>query len=49
MEQEIVRIWQQEKKTVLFVTNIIDEAIYIGDRIVVLEGKLPGRGCIPPT
>jgi ABC-type nitrate/sulfonate/bicarbonate transport system ATPase subunit len=43
MEQEIVRIWQQEKKTVLFVTNNIDEAIYIGDRIVVMEGKLPGR------
>lgn len=43
MEQEIVRIWEQEKKTVLFVTNNIDEAIYIGDRIVVLEGKLPGR------
>lgn len=43
MEQEIVRVWQQEKKTVLFVTNNIDEAIYIGDRIVVMEGKLPGR------
>jgi NitT/TauT family transport system ATP-binding protein/sulfonate transport system ATP-binding protein len=43
MEQEIVRIWQQEKKTVLFVTNNIDEAIFIGDRIVVMEGKLPGR------
>lgn len=43
MEQEIVRVWQQEKKTILFVTNNIDEAIYIGDRIVVMEGKLPGR------
>jgi NitT/TauT family transport system ATP-binding protein/sulfonate transport system ATP-binding protein len=43
MEQEIIRIWQLEKRTVLFVTNNIDEAIYIGDRIVVLEGKLPGR------
>jgi NitT/TauT family transport system ATP-binding protein/sulfonate transport system ATP-binding protein len=43
MEQEIVPIWQQEEKTALFVTNTIDEAIYIGDRIVVLEGMLPGR------
>jgi ABC-type nitrate/sulfonate/bicarbonate transport system ATPase subunit len=43
MEQEIVRIWEAEKKTVIFVTNNIDEAIYLGDRIVTLEGKLPGR------
>lgn len=43
MEMEIVRIWQLEKRTVCFVTNNIDEAIYIGDRIISLEGKLPGR------
>ena len=43
MEQEIIRIWEQDKKTILFVTNNIDEAIYVGDRIIVMEGKLPGR------
>jgi NitT/TauT family transport system ATP-binding protein/sulfonate transport system ATP-binding protein len=43
MEQETVRIWEIEKKTVCFVTNNIEEAIYLGDRIIVLEGKLPGR------
>jgi len=43
MEKETVRIWETEKRTVLFVTNNIDEAIYLGDRIVMLEGKLPGR------
>lgn len=43
MEKETERIWQAEKKTVIFVTNNIDEAIYLADRIVVLEGKLPGR------
>ena len=43
MEQETARIWASEKRTVLFVTNNIDEAIYLGDRIVTLEGKLPGR------
>ena len=43
MEQETERIWQQEKRTVLFVTNNIDEALYLGDRIVAMEGKLPGR------
>ncbi|MEW5722787.1 MAG: ABC transporter ATP-binding protein [Thermodesulfobacteriota bacterium] len=43
MEKEIERIWQTEKRTVLFVTNNIDEAVYLADRIVTMEGKLPGR------
>jgi NitT/TauT family transport system ATP-binding protein/sulfonate transport system ATP-binding protein len=43
MEKETVRIWESEKRTVLFVTNNIDEAIYLGDRILTLKGKLPGR------
>jgi NitT/TauT family transport system ATP-binding protein/sulfonate transport system ATP-binding protein len=43
MEKETARIWETEKRTVLFVTNNIDEAIYLGDRIVTLKGKLPGR------
>lgn len=43
MEKETVRIWEAEKRTVIFVTNNIDEAVYLGDRIVTLRGKLPGR------
>lgn len=43
MEKETSRIWETEKRTVVFVTNNIDEAIYLGDRIITLEGKLPGR------
>ncbi|MCU0559705.1 MAG: ABC transporter ATP-binding protein [Desulfobacterales bacterium] len=43
MEQETARIWSVEKKTVIFVTNSIEEAVYLADRIVTLEGKLPGR------
>lgn len=43
MEKETARIWEAEKRTVIFVTNNIDEAIYLGDRIVSLRGKLPGR------
>ena len=43
MEQEIIRIWEQDKKTILFVTNNIDEALFLGDRIVLMEGKLPGK------
>ena len=43
MEKETARIWETEKRTVLFVTNNIDEAIFLGDRIISLHGKLPGR------
>jgi NitT/TauT family transport system ATP-binding protein/sulfonate transport system ATP-binding protein len=43
MEKETARIWETDKRTVLFVTNNIDEAIYLGDRILTLQGKLPGR------
>ena len=39
MEDEIQRIWQQEKRTVLFVTNNIEEAVYLGDRIVLLSNS----------
>jgi NitT/TauT family transport system ATP-binding protein len=42
MSAELLRIWEQEKKTVLFVTHSIDEAVYLADRIVVLSG-CPGR------
>jgi len=43
MEQETERIWLADRRTVLFVTNNIDEAIFLGDRIVTMAGKLPGR------
>ena len=42
MENEIHRIWEQEKRTVIFVTNNIEEAVYLGDRIVLLS-KCPAR------
>lgn len=37
MEEEIRRIWQQEKRTIIFVTNNIEEAVYLGDRIILLS------------
>ena len=37
MQDEILRIWKAEKKTILFVTNNIEEALYLGDRIVLLS------------
>jgi ABC-type nitrate/sulfonate/bicarbonate transport system ATPase subunit len=42
MEKETARIWETERRTVIFVTNNIEEAIYLGDRIISLKGKLPG-------
>jgi len=38
MEDEVLRIWEKEKRTVVFVTNNIEEAVYLGDRIVLLSG-----------
>ncbi len=37
MQEEILRIWESDKRTVLFVTNNIEEAVYLADRIVVLS------------
>ena len=37
MEEEILRIWEKEKRTVIFVTNNIEEAVYLADRIVLLS------------
>lgn len=37
MEEEIQRIWEKEKRTIVFVTNNIEEALYLGDRIILLS------------
>jgi ABC-type nitrate/sulfonate/bicarbonate transport system ATPase subunit len=42
MQIEIMRIWEKEKKTVVFITNNIEEAVYLATRIIVLS-KLPAR------
>jgi len=42
MQELILRLWQEEQKTVVFVTHDIDEAVYLADRIVVLAPH-PGR------
>lgn len=36
MEDELQRIWQKEKRTVVFVTNNIEEALFLADRIVLM-------------
>lgn len=39
MEEETLRIWEELKRTVIFVTNNIEEAIYLADRIIVLSKR----------
>ena len=36
MQDEVLRIWESEKRTFIFVTNNIEEALYLADRIVLL-------------
>ena len=42
MEDEILKIWDKDKRTILFVTNNIEEAVYLADRIVLLS-KRPAK------
>src|SRR5262245_30230887 len=42
MQTELLRIWDQGRKTVLFVTHQIDEAVFLSDRVLVLARR-PGR------
>lgn len=42
MQNEILKIWEMEKTTMILVTHDIDESIYLGDRVVVFSSR-PGR------
>jgi NitT/TauT family transport system ATP-binding protein len=42
MQRELLEIWEKTKKTVIFVTHSVDEAVYLSDRVVVLSPR-PSR------
>ncbi|MGD9757771.1 MAG: ABC transporter ATP-binding protein [Comamonas sp.] len=42
LQSELLRIWEQHKTTIVFITHSLDEAIYLSDRIAVMTHR-PGR------
>jgi NitT/TauT family transport system ATP-binding protein len=42
LQDELLNIWEKQRKTVIFVTHSIEEALYLADRIVVISPR-PGR------
>jgi NitT/TauT family transport system ATP-binding protein len=42
LQEELLALWQRERKTVIFITHSMDEAVYLSDRVVVMTPR-PGR------
>jgi NitT/TauT family transport system ATP-binding protein len=42
MAVELLKIWERDRKTIVFITHDIDEAVFLADRVVVMSAS-PGR------
>jgi NitT/TauT family transport system ATP-binding protein len=42
LQRELLEIWERDRKTVLFVTHSVEEAVFLSDRVIVLT-RSPGR------
>ncbi|MBI2880939.1 MAG: ABC transporter ATP-binding protein [Candidatus Tectomicrobia bacterium] len=42
LQRELIALWQETHKTILFITHNVEEAVYLGDRVVVMTAR-PGR------
>ena len=39
LEDEVIRLWQELHSTVIFITHNIEEAVYLADRVLILDQK----------
>ena len=42
LQEELLRVWEADRKTVIYITHSIDEALVLGDRVIVMSAQ-PGR------
>jgi len=42
LQEELLQLWQRERKTVIFITHSMDEAVYLSDRVVIMTPR-PGQ------
>jgi NitT/TauT family transport system ATP-binding protein len=41
LQEELIKLWEQDRRTVVFITHSLDEAIFLGDRVVIMSAR-PG-------